>query len=107
MTRNEIYKVIEKITQDDNGSGLDAPNVSYWLVGLKSGLAEIDAALTSGRFDDSLSNLFATLTCCCLCMMENGVVWRGAGPVGERIVVRGRATLPDVVCAINGERAYQ
>jgi hypothetical protein len=112
MKRDKIYEMVQVAVSDDivRSSMTDvpaAPNVDYWLVGVKSAAAEMNHLLYDYPPEKSQADWGAILATCVLCMMQNGVVRRGMGPVGERITVRGPATLKDVVVAINGERDYQ
>jgi hypothetical protein len=110
MKRDEIYEWEKAAICDETvTSRLSAasaiPNVDYWLVNIKGAAAELDRCLD--QLSVKAADWGATLSTCILCMMQNGVVRRGIGPLAERVIVRGPATFNDVMVAINGERDYQ
>lgn len=112
MNRNDIYKAAEVAANNpsvltDLAFGPQPPNVEYWLLGLKEAQAQLELCLSGLRPSEAVTHWTAIFTSCCICMMQNGVVRRGMGPVAERIVVRGASTFKDAIVAVNGELAYQ
>ena len=112
MKRDKIYEmsqiaVADATVQRNLQQAPATPNVDYWLIGIKDCAQLIQDNLANENPSKALPVWGACLVTCCFCMMQNGVVRRGLGPLGERIMVRGPATFKDIMVAVNSERDYQ
>lgn len=109
MRRNDIYNSVrDEILAHYDLHDDETHDTSYWLVQLADLHAtSINSAATSGEEGLLAETMMESLVCAVLCMVENGLVERGIGPVIERIVLRGGAGVDCVLDAISRERDYQ
>lgn len=109
MRRRDIYKSVrDEIEAYYDLHDKETNDISYWLIQL----ADLHAtAIYFAAVSDTegllAETLMESLVCSILCMMENGLVKRGIGPIIERVLRRDGADIDTVLDTINQERDYQ
>jgi hypothetical protein len=109
MRRRDIYKSVRaEVEAHYDLHDRETNDTSYWLIQLADLHATaINSAAVSGSEGLLAETLMESLVCSILCIMENGLVSRGIGPVIERVLKRGGTDIDTVLDTINQERDYQ